>query len=129
MSEPPGQDLKVPISPTDHVRGAPEARITVVEYGDFECPICRAAEPGVRMLLDQHPTALRLIYRHFPVESAHPHALMAAEAAEAAGPVGKFSEMPHFVLCPEARVERQAPANYTAAVGLDLAPVLAPLAD
>src|SRR5258705_12623274 len=119
MSEPPGQDLKVPISPTDHVRGAPEARITVVEYGDFECPICRAAEPGVRMLLDQHPTTLRLIYRHFPVESAHPHALMAAEAAEAAGAESKFLEMDDFLFRQAARFGRKGLHGRAAGHGLE----------
>ena len=93
MSEKAGHDLKVPVSPTDHVRGSAEARITVVEYGDFQCRICRSAEPGVRMLLDQHPGTVRLVYRHFPIQSAHPHALMAAEAAEAAAAEGKFWEM------------------------------------
>src|SRR5258706_15603688 len=120
MTEPPGQDLKVPIGPTDHVRGSPEARITVVEYGDFECPICRAAEPGVRMLLDQHPTTLRLIYRHFPVESAHPHALMAAEAAEAAGPGGKIWGMHGFLLGPAAPMESKGLHHHPAETGGDL---------
>jgi protein-disulfide isomerase len=129
MSEKAGQDLKVPISPTDHVRGSPEARITVVEYGDFECPICRAAEPGVRMLLDQHPTTVRLVYRHFPIESAHPHALMAAEAAETAAAEGKFWEMHDLLMRQTARLDRKALHGYAAELGLDLAQFTAALDD
>jgi protein-disulfide isomerase len=129
MTQQAGQDLKVPISPTDHVRGAPEAHVTVVEYGDFECPICRAAEPGVRMLLDQHPKTVRLIYRHFPIESAHPRALMAAEAAEAAAAEGKFWEMHDLLMRQAARLERKALHAYAAELGLDLAQFTAALDD
>src|SRR5260221_14371680 len=120
MTEKAGQDLKVPIGPTDHVRGSPEARITVVEYGDFECPICRAAEPGVRMLLDQHPTTVRLIYRHFQVENEHQHALMAAEAAEAAAAEGKFWEMHDLLMRQAARLVRKALHHYAALLAFDI---------
>lgn len=129
MNEKAGQDLKVPVSPTDHVRGSPEARITVVEYGDFECPICRSAEPGIRMLLDQHASTVRLIYRHFPIESAHPHALMAAEAAEAAAAEGKFWEMHDLLMRQTARLDRKALHDYAAGLGLDLAQFTAALDD
>jgi protein-disulfide isomerase len=79
-----GSDLSVPVSASDHVRGNPHAQVTIVAYGDFECPVCRAAEPGLRMLLDAHPEMIQLVFRHYPMESVHPHVLMAAEAAEAA---------------------------------------------
>jgi protein-disulfide isomerase len=129
MTEQPGQDLKVPIGPTDHVRGPPEARITLVEYGDFECPICRAAEPGVRMLLDQHPATVRLIYRHFPIESAHPHALMAAEAAEAAAAEGQFWAMHALLMRPHARLDHASLLGYATQLDLDLAQFTAALDD
>jgi protein-disulfide isomerase len=129
MTERAEQDLKAPIGPTDHVRGAAEARVTLIEYGDFECPICRAAEPGVRMLLDQHPMTVRLIYRHFPIETAHPHALMAAEAAEAAAAEGKFWEMHDLLMRQAARLERKALHEYAAELGLDLAQFTAALDD
>ena len=69
-------DLADPVNAADHVRGPRTAPLTIVEYGDFECPMCRSAEPAVRMLLERSPNAARLIYRHYPIESAHPHALM-----------------------------------------------------
>src|SRR5258708_30683496 len=81
------------------------------------------------MLLDQHPTTLRLIYRHFPIESAHPHALMAAEAAEAAAAEGKFWEMHDLLMRQAARLERKALHDYAAELGLDLAQFTAALDD
>ncbi|HLQ12518.1 MAG TPA: thioredoxin domain-containing protein [Steroidobacteraceae bacterium] len=129
MTGQPALDLKVPIGPTDHVRGSRDARITVVEYGDFECPICRAAEPGVRMLLDQHPTTVRLIYRHYPVESAHPHALMAAEAAEAAAAEDQFWPMHDLLLRQHARLDRATLNDYATQLNLGLAQFKAALDD
>jgi protein-disulfide isomerase len=116
-----GRDLVVPVTATDHVRGAQHAQVTVVEYGDFECPMCRSAEPAVRMILDTHPGTVRLIFRHYPIESAHPHALMAAEAAEAAGKQGKFWEMHDLLLKQGAQLERGALDKYAAVLGLDMA--------
>jgi protein-disulfide isomerase len=124
-----GHDLLVPTNPTDHVRGDPRARVTVVEYGDFECPMCRSAEPAVRMLLDTHPAAVRLVFRHLPMESAHPHALIAAEAAEAAGAQGRFWEMHDLLLKQGADLERAALDKYAAVLGLDLASFKASLDD
>jgi protein-disulfide isomerase len=68
-----------------HVYGAPDAPITVVEYGDFECPYCGAAAPVLRKLIDESGGRARLVFRHFPLFSVHPFALTAALAAEAAG--------------------------------------------
>jgi protein-disulfide isomerase len=124
-----GHDLIVPVHPTDAVRGDPHARVTLVEYGDFECPMCRSAEPAVRMLLDSHPGVVRLVFRHLPLESAHPHALMAAEAAEAAGAQGKFWEMHDLLLKPGAHLERRALDQYAGVLGLDLAAFKASLDD
>ncbi len=86
-------ELVVPVNATDHVRGAEHARITIVEYGDFECPTCKQASQTVRLLLNEFRNRIRFVYRHFPLEEVHPHALQAAEAAEAAGAQGKFWEM------------------------------------
>jgi protein-disulfide isomerase len=122
-------DLADPVHPTDHVRGPPQARITVVEYGDFECPTCRAAEPAVRMVLERSPSAVRLIYRHFPIESAHPHALMAAEAAEAAAAQGKFWQMHDLLMREGAKLGRPALDQYAADIALDLALFKASLDD
>jgi len=129
MTQQFGHDLIVPVNPTDHVRGDPQARITVVEYGDFECPMCRSAEPAVRLLLETHTAAVRLVFRHLPVESAHSHALVAAEAAEAAGAQGRFWEMHDLLLKQGAHLERGALDKYAATIGLDLASFKASLDD
>lgn len=76
----------------DHVRGAKDAPITVVEYGDFECPYCSRTEPATRELLTQHPD-VRYVWRHLPLGDIHPHARLAAEAAEAAAAQGAFWAM------------------------------------
>ena len=86
-------ELAVPLAAIDHVIGAPHAVATVVEYGDFECPNCKQAQPAVKMLLERFAGRVRFAFRHFPLEEVHPHALAAAEAAESAGGQGKFWEM------------------------------------
>lgn len=77
----------------DHVRGPKNAPITLVEYGDFECPHCGRAYTYLKELQEELGDKLRLVYRHYPVAEYHPHAEMAAEASEAAGAQGKFWEM------------------------------------
>ncbi len=81
------------MSKVDHVLGAAHAVVTMVEYGDFECPNCKQAAPAVKLLLDRFAGRVRLVFRHFPLEDVHPHALHAAQAAEAAGGQGKFWPM------------------------------------
>jgi protein-disulfide isomerase len=83
--------LTVPVDRTDHVMGPETARVVVVEYGDFECPSCRQAFPAVKQLLRHFEHRVRFAYRHFPLTEVHPHAALAAEAAEAAGAQHKFS--------------------------------------
>lgn len=86
-------DLKLPVSESDHSRGSATPRVTLVEYGDYECPDCLNSEPMVRQLLQQFGDRLQVIFRHFPRNSIHPRASAAAEAAEAAGVQGKFWQM------------------------------------
>jgi len=86
-------ELAVPVSAVDHTLGASHAPVTVVEYGDFECPNCKQAAPAVKLLLERFAGRVRLVYRHFPLEEVHPHALQAALAAEAAAGQGKFWPM------------------------------------
>ena len=76
--------LAVPPEPIDHLEGSQHARVTLVEYGDFECPSCKVAAPTPKLLLERFPNKVRFIFRHFPLQEAHPHALLAAEASEAA---------------------------------------------
>lgn len=81
-----------------HVRGATQsARFTIVEFSDLQCPACRTVQPYVKALVDQYPADVRLVYRHFPLLSIHPHAYLAAQAVESASIQGKFWEM-HDVL-------------------------------
>ena len=89
--------LALPVGARDHVQGVQTAIVTLVEYGDYECPYCRAAIPIVQDLQRLIGDRLRFVFRHFPVTVRHPHAQLAAEAAEAAGAQGRFFEM-HFSL-------------------------------
>jgi len=114
-------DLVDPIGPTDHVLGAPHAPVEVVEYGDFQCPTCKAAEPGVRMLLKHFEGRIRFAYRHFPIEDAHPYALCAAEAAECAGAQGKFWEMHRLLFDNQPHLDRPHLHRYAENLSLDMA--------
>jgi len=89
-----GPPLATPVGPHDHARGGGEhARVTLVEYGDYECPQCAQAYPIVQDLQDKLGEQLRFVFRHFPITSAHPHAQRAAEAAEWAGGQARFWAM------------------------------------
>jgi protein-disulfide isomerase len=85
--------LAVAVNPTDHSIGPSHAPVTLVEYGDFECPNCKQAAPAVKLLLVRFRGRVRLIWRHFPLEEVHPHALQAALASEVAAAQGKFWPM------------------------------------
>src|SRR5262249_45712227 len=86
-------DLAEPIDPErDHIRGPQQAAVTLVEYGDFECPYCGQAEAVIRELLVDFGE-VRYVWRHLPLNDVHPHAQVAAEAAEAAAEQGRFWEM------------------------------------
>jgi len=85
--------LSPPLSERDHVVGPADARVTLVEYGDFECPHCGSLHPIVQAARKAFGENLRFAFRHFPLRSSHPHALAAARAVEAAGEQGKFWEM------------------------------------
>jgi Na+/H+ antiporter NhaA len=87
-------DLTTPVDPTrDHIRGAARASVTLIEYGDFQCPYCSQADPVVRQLLAENGDDLRFVWRHLPLSDVHEYAQLAAEAAEAAGAQGAFWEM------------------------------------
>lgn len=81
------------LSSADHILGPATATVTVIEYGDFQCPFCRAAYPAVKVMLEHFQAHVRFVFRHFPVVEAHPLAERAAEAAEAAGAQGRFWAM------------------------------------
>jgi protein-disulfide isomerase len=85
--------LRVPVSPEDHALGIPQARVTLVEYGDYECSSCGAAYPVLKELQKLMGDSLRFVFRNFPLAEMHPHAFLAAESAEAAGAQGQFWPM------------------------------------
>ena len=85
--------LKIPVTPDDHVQGDERAAVTLVEYGDFECPHCGHAYPIVKRVQQRFGRLLRFVYRHFPLNEIHPNAESAAEAAEFAAAQGRFWEM------------------------------------
>src|SRR4051794_4042673 len=86
-------ELAIPVGGAEHYMGPSHAPVTVVEYGDFECPNCKQAAPGVKLLLQRFPGRVRMVWRHFPLEEVHPHALHAALASEVAAAQGKFWPM------------------------------------
>jgi protein-disulfide isomerase len=87
------QELSVPVSERDHIRGSASAPVTLVEYGDYQCPHCGSAYESIRAVLNEMGERVRFVYRNFPIITMHPHALRAAEAAEAGGDQSKFWEM------------------------------------
>jgi protein-disulfide isomerase len=113
--------LTVPVGPIDHVMGPPHARVTLVEYGDLECPHCKQAAPVVRLLVQKFPDDLRYAYRHFPLEGIHPNAEHAAEAAECAGAQGKFWQMQDLLFENQQRLQRKHLVAYAEKLQLDVA--------
>jgi len=108
------------ITDDDHVRGLADAPVTILEYGDFECPYCRGAFRDVRMLADQHPAEIRFVFRNYPIPELHPHAEQAAEAAEAAAAQGKYWEMHDLLLQPYSHLDTDSLVTYAEVIGLDI---------
>jgi protein-disulfide isomerase len=113
--------LAVPPEPMDHLEGSEHARVTLVEYGDFECPSCKVAVTTPKLLLERFPNKIRFIFRHFPVQEAHPHAVLAAEASEAAAGQGKFWLMHDMLFQNQAHLKDKDLYRYAAELGLDMA--------
>jgi len=115
-------DLSDDVDPEeDHIRGpGEEAPVTLVEYGDFECPYCGRAEPIVRQLLSDVGSEVRYVWRHLPLTDVHPHAQMAAEASEAAGSQGRFWEMHDVLLDNQDKLRPQDLVRYAEELGLDV---------
>jgi Na+/H+ antiporter NhaA len=114
-------DLTPPVDPeVDHVRGPHDAPVTLVEYGDFECPYCGQAEGVVRELLKSFGSGLRYVFRHLPLQDVHPHAQLAAEAAEAAGEQGRFWEMHDRLLDHQEELGNEDLLRYAEELGLDV---------
>ena len=113
-------DLGVPVDPDrDHLRGPAEAPVTVVEYGDFECPYCGRAESVMRELLGDFGD-VRYVWRHLPLSDVHPNAELAAEASEAAAAQGEFWEMHDQLLDHQGELTPLDLRHYAERIGLDL---------
>jgi Na+/H+ antiporter NhaA len=113
-------DLYIDVDPErDHYRGPVDAPVTVVEYGDFECPYCGMAEPVVRELLQEFGD-VRYVWRHLPLSDVHPHAQLTAEAAEAASDQGTFWEFHDLVFQHQDALEPEDLIRYAEQLGLDV---------
>jgi protein-disulfide isomerase len=115
--------LSVPVGPDDWTDGPADAPVTLVEYGDFECPHCGSMEPVLQELRQRMGPRMRFVYRHFPLTSSHPHAASAAEAAEAAGAQGAFWPMHDAIFANQQALTDPDLVRYAAALGLDAAAV------
>ena len=113
--------LTEPLGPRDHVLGRPDAPATLVEYGDYECPFCGRAEGEVEEVLRRLGNDIRYAYRHFPLTQLHPHALFAAQTAEAAGAQGHFWEMHALLFDNQDALAPEDVVAYAGALDLDLA--------
>jgi protein-disulfide isomerase len=128
-SKPHPMTLAVAPQPTDHSQGPLHAPVTLLEYGDFECPSCKVAAPTPKLLLARFPNKIRFIFRHFPLEEAHPHALMAAEAAEAAAGQGLFWPMHDVLFENQTHLEDRDLRRYAGELGLEPARYTAEMDD
>ena len=114
-------ELALPISEErDHIDGLPDALVTLVEYGDYECPYCGAAYPIVKEVQARMGDELRFVFRNFPITTSHPHAEHAAEAAEAAAAQGRFWEMHDYLYEHQRRLTDQDLHQYAEELGLDV---------
>ena len=120
MNQPRKFELAVQVSAIDHMRGEPHARVTVVEYGDFECPNCKQAAPAAKLLLERFAGRVRIVYRHFPLEEVHPHALLAAQAAECAAGQGRFWEMHDLLFDNQSHLKPHQLRGYADRLELDM---------
>jgi protein-disulfide isomerase len=109
--------LTMPVSARDHILGPTTAPVTLVEYGDYECPYCGQAHHVIKQLQQLLGRHLRFVFRHFPLTTVHPHA---QQAAEAAGAQGKFWEMHYVLFEHQHALEIGDLVRYAAALGLDL---------
>jgi protein-disulfide isomerase len=104
----------------DHVQGSEDAEVTLVEYGDYECPYCGEAYPIVKGIQERMGDRLRFVFRNFPISTSHPHAEHAAEAAEAAGSQGRFWQMHDRLYEHQDRLADPDLRGHAEAIGLDL---------
>ena len=111
--------LLQPVSRFDHVLGPADASVTLLEYGDYECPHCARAHGVLAEVLERVGDDVLFAYRHFPLSQIHPHATLAAQAAEAAGDQDRFWEMHHMLFEHQDALENDDLVSYAKAIGID----------
>jgi protein-disulfide isomerase len=115
--------LTLPVSEDrDHIQGPAEAAVTLVEYGDYECPYCGAAYPIIKEVQERMGERLRFVFRNFPISTSHPHAEQAAEAAEAAATQGRFWQMHDVLYENQQRLGDEDLRSYAEQLGLEVEP-------
>jgi len=129
LLEPTGKELEtyeapklvIPVDPgRDHIQGDPKAILTLVEYGDYQCPFCGAAYPEVKKVQKELGSKLRFVFRNFPLTNVHEFAQVAAETAEAANVQGKFWEMHDFLYEHQRTLgDNSVALGYAKKIGLD----------
>jgi protein-disulfide isomerase len=117
------------VSAGDHSAGPEDAPVTLVEYGDYECPYCGMAHPVVKEAQRELGSGLRFVFRNFPLAEAHPHARAAAQAAEAAAAQGRFWEMHDMLFEHQDALEAEDLLGYAKSIGLDMQQFARDLAD
>src|SRR5271156_4603635 len=125
----PSAKMKPPVGANDHVQGTANAPVTLVEYGDYQCPYCGEAYPIVKALQERLGKQVRFVFRNFPLTELHPHAEHAAEAAEAAGAQGKFWEMHDILNAHQDALDDRHLAGYGTSLGLPPTEIHKALAD
>src|SRR6266571_1796535 len=124
--------LRPPVGPRDHTLGTVEAPVTLVEYGDFECPFCGRAYPELKQVLRRLGGKVQFVFRHFPLSEEHPHAQHAAEVAEAAAAQGRFWDMHDRLFTGQDALDDNSLLRHASELSLDWERVreeLAPLPD
>ena len=119
MSDDEVARLTMPVGARDHAQGPADAPVTLVEYGDYECPHCGRAYPIVKEVQRRLGAKLRFVFRNFPLNESHPHAQHAAEAAEAAGALGQFWEMHDALFEHQRALDDAHLVGYATRLGLD----------
>jgi len=112
--------LVLPVSAHDHSQGPENASLTLVQYGDFQCPHCALAHPTVTQIARALEDSLRMVFRHFPLTNEHPRALKAAEAAEAAASQGRFWDMAGLLYENQEDLDDESLLKYAKKAKLDL---------
>ena len=125
ISSIPKSKLTLPIGGRDHIQGPIDAPITLLEYGDYECPYCGAAYPIIKEVQQQLGDRLCFAFRNFPLVNSHPHAQHAAEAAEAASAQGRYWEMHDLLFEHQEALEDENLTQYAADLELDTRRVMA----